>query len=108
VFGSKTLIKLATDANPDLEKRGTLLFFTFGGGQDQIVVFGITNYSPTAGEFAAGQAVVRPVLGGIGKYMGTRGQVTSTSYTQVFTLLKRLKPSSKMLGNSAALTRLLF
>src|SRR6266446_2942868 len=29
VFGSKTLVKLATDANPDLEKRATLLFFTF-------------------------------------------------------------------------------
>jgi len=39
VFGSKTLIKLATDADSDVEKRGTLLFFTFGGGQDQIVVF---------------------------------------------------------------------
>ena len=93
VFGSKTLIKLATDADPDVEKRGTLLFFTFGGGQDQIVVFGISNYSSTAGEFAAGQLVVRPVLGGTGKYMGARGQVTSTrnvdgSYTQVFTLLK--------------------
>src|SRR5438128_2150773 len=48
VFGSKTLIKLATDADPDVEKRGTLLFFTFGAGQDQIVVFGITNYSPPA------------------------------------------------------------
>jgi hypothetical protein len=93
VFGSKTLIKLATDANPDLEKRGTLLFVTFAGGQDQIVVFGITDHSPAAGEFAAGQPVVRPVLGGTGKYMGARGQVTSTrnadgSYTQVFTLLK--------------------
>ena len=93
VFGSKTLIKLATDADPDVEKRGTLLFFTFGAGQDQIVVFGISNYSPTAGEFAAVQPVVRPVLGGTGKYMGARGQIISTrnaddSYTQVFTLLK--------------------
>jgi hypothetical protein len=93
VFGLKTLFKLATDANPDVEKRGTLLFFTLGGGQDQIVVFGITDYSPTAGEFVAGQPVVRPVLGGTGKYMGARGQVTSTrnadgSYTQVFTFLK--------------------
>jgi hypothetical protein len=92
VSGSKTLIKLATEANPDLERRGTLMFFTFGG-QDQIVVFGITDYSPTAGEFAAGQPVVRPVLGGTGKYMGARGQLSSTrntdgSYTQVFTLLK--------------------
>jgi hypothetical protein len=93
VFGSKTLIKLATEADPDVEKRGTLLFFTFSGGQDQIVVFGITDYSPKADEFAAGRPVVRPILGGTGKYIGARGQVTSTrnadgSYTQVFTLLK--------------------
>jgi hypothetical protein len=93
VFGSKTLIKLATDTKPDTENRGTLLSFTFGGHQDQIVVFGITEYSPSAGEFAAGKSVVRPILGGTGKYMGARGQLTSTrnadgSYTQVFTLLK--------------------
>jgi hypothetical protein len=93
VFGSKTLIKLATDANPSTENRGTLLFFTFGGHQNQIVVFGITEYSPSAGEFAAGKSVVRPILGGTGNYMGARGQLTSTrnadgSYTQAFTLLK--------------------
>jgi hypothetical protein len=93
VFGSKTLIKLASDANPDLENRATFLFFTFEGHQDQIVVFGVTDYSPTAGEFAAGHSVVRPILGGTGKYMAARGQLTSTRnsdgvYTQVFTLLK--------------------
>jgi hypothetical protein len=93
VFGSKTLIKLATDANPDVERRATVLFFKFGDHQDQIVVYGITDYSSTNGEFAAGQPVVRPILGGTGKYMGARGQLTSTrnsdgTYTQVFTLLK--------------------
>jgi hypothetical protein len=34
VFGSKTLIKSAPEANPNAEKRATLLFFTFSGGQD--------------------------------------------------------------------------
>src|SRR6266576_2047622 len=29
VFGTKTLVKLATDANPNLETRATVLFFTF-------------------------------------------------------------------------------
>jgi hypothetical protein len=29
VFGTKTLVKLATDTNPNLERRATLLFFTF-------------------------------------------------------------------------------
>ena len=93
VFGSKTLIKMATDANPNLETRATVLFFTFANHQDQTVALGAFDYPATAGEFQAGQPVVRAVLGGTGKYMGARGQLTSTrngdgSYTQVFTLLK--------------------
>ena len=93
VIGSKTLVKVATDANPNLERRATMLFFTFADGKDQIIAFGAADYSPSAPEFDADQPVVRPVLGGTGKYMGARGQVTSTrnadgSYTQVFTLLK--------------------
>ena len=40
VFGSKTLTKVATQANPNSEKRATLLFFTFGEGQDQIIALG--------------------------------------------------------------------
>jgi hypothetical protein len=78
VIGSKTLVKVATDADPNLERRATLLFFTFTDGKDQIIAFGAADYSPSAPEFDAGQPVVRPVLGGTGKYMGARGQVTST------------------------------
>jgi hypothetical protein len=93
LIGSKTLVKMPTDANPNLERRATLMFFTFADGKDQIVALGAADYSPSAPEFEAGQAVVRPVLGGTGKYMGARGEITSTrnadgSYTQVFTLLK--------------------
>ena len=93
VFGSKTLIKLAAQANPNSEKRATLLFFTFAGGQDQIIVLGAADYPPTTAEFSSDQPVVRGILGGTGRYMGARGQLTSTrkkdgSYTQVFTLLK--------------------
>jgi hypothetical protein len=93
VIGSKTLVKLPTDANPNQERRATLMFFTFAEGEDQIIAFGAADYSPSTPEFEAGKPVVRPVLGGTGKYMGARGQVTSTrnadgSYTQVFTLLK--------------------
>jgi hypothetical protein len=93
VFGSKTLSKVATEANPDSEKRATLLFFTFTDQQDQIIALGVHDYSPTAAEFGAGKPVVRAILGGTGRYMGARGQLTSTrnadgTYTQVFTLLK--------------------
>ena len=92
-IGSKTLVKMPTDANPNLERRATLMFFTFAEGKDQIIAFGAADYSPSTLEFEADKPVVRPVLGGTGKYMGARGQVTSTrssdgSYTQVFTLLK--------------------
>jgi len=93
VFGSKTLTKVATEANPNSEKRATLLFFTFGERQDQIIALGVHDYSPSAAEFDAGKSTVRAILGGTGRYMGARGQLTSTrnsdgSYTQVFTLLK--------------------
>ena len=93
VFGSKTLVKLATDANPNFEQRTTFLAFTFSDRQDQIIALGVADYSPTAAEFEADKPRTRSILGGTGKYMGARGQLTSTrnadgSYTQVFTLLK--------------------
>ncbi len=93
VFGSKTLVKLATDANPNFEQRTTFLCFTFSDRQDHIIALGVADYSPTAGEFEADKPRARAILGGTGKYMGARGQLTSTrnadgSYTQVFTLLK--------------------
>jgi hypothetical protein len=77
VFGSKTLIKMAADANPNLETRATILFFTFANRQDQIVALGATDYPPTAGEFDSGQPVARAILGGTGKYVGARGQLAS-------------------------------
>ena len=93
VSGTKTVVKLATDAKPNLERRATLLFFTFGEQQDQIIALGVHEYPKNVPEFEAGKSVARAILGGTGKYMGARGEVTSTrnadgSYTQAFTLLK--------------------
>jgi hypothetical protein len=36
LVGSKTLIKLAGDANPNLERRATLMFFTFAEPNDRV------------------------------------------------------------------------
>lgn len=93
VFGTKTLVKLASAANPNTEQRATLLVFTFGNRQDQILVAGVPDYPINTAEFNPGEPVLRAILGGTGKYIGARGQLTSTrntdgSYTQVFTLLK--------------------
>jgi len=63
VFGSKTLVKLAAQANSNSEKRATFLSFTFGHGQDQIIAFGAGDYPPNAAEFSAGQPVLRAILG---------------------------------------------
>jgi hypothetical protein len=52
VIGSKTLVKVATDANPNL-RCATLLFFTFADRKDQIVAFGAADYSPSTPEFDA-------------------------------------------------------
>jgi hypothetical protein len=64
VFGSKTLMKIAGRVNLASEKLATL-------------------FNP----------VSRAILGGTGKYMGVRGELTSTrnadgTYKQEFTLLK--------------------
>jgi hypothetical protein len=93
LIDSKTLVKIATEPNPNLERRATLMFFTFGDHKDQIIAFGVADYSPTAPEFEAGQAVVRAITGGTGKYMGARGQLESMrnadgSYAQTFDLIK--------------------
>jgi hypothetical protein len=77
LIGSKTLLKVATEANPNLERRATLMFFTFGDHKDQIIAFGVADYSPTAPEFEAGQPAVRAIIGGTGKYVGARGQSES-------------------------------
>jgi hypothetical protein len=93
VFGTKILIKPASGENPATEQRATFLVFTFENRQDQIIVAGVPDYPSNAAEFNPGEPVLRAVLGGTGRYMGARGQLSSTrnadgSYVQVFTLLK--------------------
>ena len=113
VIGSKTLVKLPTDANPNQERRATLMFFTFAEGKDQIIAFGAADYSPTAGEFAAGQPVVRPVLGGTGKHIG--GKWPGHQHAECGWFVHASIHVAQVIGiefkdneHSAALARLLF
>src|SRR5947207_13079509 len=59
VIGSKTLVKVATDADPNSERRATLLFFTFADRRDQIIAFGVADYTRSAPEFDARQPGAR-------------------------------------------------
>jgi hypothetical protein len=93
LYGTKTMVKPAPPDKPDTEQRATMLFFTFGSRQDQIVVAGVPDYPPNTPEFKANQPVLRAVLGGTGKYKGVGGELSSTrnadnSYKQVFSLTK--------------------
>ena len=71
------------------EIRGSNLIFVFGSSDDQLVVGGIAIYPAAGATLADGARVVRPVIGGSGKYAGAAGQAISTNlgakgWTHVF------------------------
>jgi hypothetical protein len=62
------------------------------GNSDGIVVAGESIYSPNAAEMNAAQPQLRAVVGGTGRYIGARGQVTTSrnadgSYEHAFELI---------------------
>jgi hypothetical protein len=71
------------------EIRASDLNFVFGSSDDQLVVGGIAIYPAAGATLAEGARVVRPVIGGSGKYAGAAGQAISTNlgakgWTHVF------------------------
>lgn len=71
------------------EIRSSNLIFVFGSSDDQLVVGGIAIYPAAGATLADGARVVRPVIGGSGKYAGAAGQAISTNlgakgWTHVF------------------------
>ena len=71
------------------EIRGSNLIFVFGASDHQLVVGGIAIYPAAGATLADGARVVRPVIGGSGKYAGAAGQAISTNlgakgWTHVF------------------------
>ena len=62
------------------------------GGQDSIVILGLSKYPSTPGEIIDGIPVVRAISGGTGRYLGSRGQISTIrkndgSYEHVVILL---------------------
>ena len=55
------------------ELRTADLVFTIGQAQDQLVVGGVAVYDQQASTVARKTSVIRPVVGGSGKYDGARG-----------------------------------
>ena len=47
------------------------------GGEDTLVVLGLTKYPKTPGQIISGMPMVRAITGGTGRFLGARGQVTT-------------------------------
>src|SRR5437588_9820902 len=58
---------------PGMELRTSNLLFVIGAIANQIVVGGVAGYSQVAPTVATKSVVVRPVIGGAGKYAGAHG-----------------------------------
>lgn len=84
-----TLTTLDVGVPGGQEIRASDLNFVFGSSSDQLVVGGIAIYPAAGATLAEGARVIRPVIGGSGKYAGAVGQAISTNlgskgWTHVF------------------------
>ena len=84
-----TLTTLDVGVPGGQEIRASDLNFVFGSSENQLIVGGIAIYPAAGATLADGARVVRPVIGGSGKYAGAVGQVISTNlgskgWTHVF------------------------
>ncbi len=92
LFGSTTVVRLSPSEATGQEQRLAYLVFTFNNNTDQIIVGSVSDYPAQGNTLKTNQSVVRPILGGTGKYVGISGQEVSTlnadgSFTHVFTIL---------------------
>ncbi len=84
-----TLTTLDVGVPGGQEIRASNLNFVFGSSANQLVVGGIAIYPAAGATLPDGARVVRPVIGGSGKYAGAVGQAISTNlgskgWTHVF------------------------
>lgn len=85
-------IDLPGDGDDLFEDRIGQLVFAFGSS-DGIVVAGESIYAETTAEMNADQPQIRAVIGGTGRFIGARGQVTTSrnkdgSYEHTFELIE--------------------
>lgn len=91
MFGLLITIDIA-DGEDTFEDRTGQVHVDFGGG-DSIVVAGRSVYAGGEKEMAKGAPQLRAVIGGTGKFIGARGQVTTVrngdkSYDHVIELIE--------------------
>lgn len=92
LHGILITVDLPGDGDDVHEDRIGQLVFALGAS-DGIVVAGGSIYAETTAEMNADQPQVRAVIGGTGRYLGARGQVTTSrhedgSYEHAFELIE--------------------
>lgn len=85
--GSLTTLDVGVPGGQEI--RASDLNFVFGSSDNQLVVAGVAVYPAAGATLPVGARVVRPVIGGSGKYAGAVGQAISTNlgsngWTHVF------------------------
>lgn len=86
-----TMTTTAVDEAAGVETRITTIVFVAGDGSDQLILEGSAAYPAAGSTIKVADTVVRPVIGGSGRWAGARGWAESTheadgSWTHTFHL----------------------
>lgn len=73
-----TMVTTSVDATAGLEVRLTTIVFSANEGADQLVLEGTAAYPAAGSTIKTADTVVRPVIGGSGRWAGARGWAEST------------------------------
>lgn len=91
MYGMITLVSLPTGTNDPFLDRISTIVLDFGGS-DSLVINGKSVYGTYQGEIKDNAPQVRAITGGTGKFIGARGQISTTrnatgTYEHVIELL---------------------
>jgi hypothetical protein len=86
-----TMTTTSVDETAGLETRLTTIIFSVGDGADQLILSGVALYPAAGSTIKTADTVIRPVIGGSGRWSGARGWSESTheadgSWTHIFHL----------------------
>lgn len=86
-----TMVTTSVDETAELETRLTTIVFSVSDGADQLILSGSAVYPATGSTIKTAATVIRPIIGGSGRWSGARGWAESTheadgSWTHAFHL----------------------
>lgn len=80
MYGMITLVSLPTGTHDPFLDRISTIVLDFGGS-DSLVINGKSVYAEYHGEIKENTPQVRAITGGTGKFMGARGQISTSRHT---------------------------